>query len=102
MTQWLEDAYANGVIQPGAPRCTDYAEWKIETREGAVWAGPDDWIVRGVEGEIYPCGGDIFERTYEPDASAIEAASAGETTEIGSTEGESATAKPGRPEGASS
>lgn len=63
---WLHDALATGVVKADCPRCTDYAEWKIETREGAVWAGPDDWIVRGVEGEIYPCGGEIFERTYEP------------------------------------
>jgi hypothetical protein len=72
--QWLQDAYESGAIKPDTPRCTDYAEWKIETREGVIWAGPGDWIVRGVEGEIYPCDGDIFERTYQPDASAICAA----------------------------
>lgn len=25
-----------------------------------------DWIVRGVQGEHYPCRGDVFEATYEP------------------------------------
>jgi hypothetical protein len=46
-------------------------------------------------------GRHIAEAAIHAYASAIEAASAGETG-TGSTEGESATAKPGRPEGASS
>ena len=25
-----------------------------------------DWIIRGVQGEFYPCRTDIFEATYEP------------------------------------
>lgn len=25
-----------------------------------------DWIIRGVQGEFYPCKPDIFEATYEP------------------------------------
>ena len=25
----------------------------------------DDWIIRGVKGEYYPCKPDIFEATYE-------------------------------------
>lgn len=72
ITDWLQEAITSGAIKPDTPGCTDYAEWKIETREGAVWAGPDDWIVRGVQGEIYPCAGEIFEQTYAPDVSAIE------------------------------
>lgn len=27
---------------------------------------PDDWIIRGVIGEIYPCKPNVFEMTYEP------------------------------------
>jgi hypothetical protein len=27
---------------------------------------PDDWIIRGVKGELYPCKPDIFAATYEP------------------------------------
>src|SRR5690606_41730110 len=26
---------------------------------------PNDWIIRGVKGELYPCKPDIFEATYE-------------------------------------
>jgi hypothetical protein len=28
-------------------------------------ADPGDWIIRGVQGEFYPCKPDIFEATYE-------------------------------------
>ncbi|MBJ7481552.1 hypothetical protein [Rhodococcus sp. (in: high G+C Gram-positive bacteria)] len=28
-------------------------------------AMPGDWIIRGVEGDLYPCKPDIFEQTYE-------------------------------------
>lgn len=37
---------------------------KIHTREGTVVAEPGDVVLRGVEGEIYPCDPDIFEATY--------------------------------------
>lgn len=37
----------------------------IETREGTMMADPDDWIIRGIAGEIYPCKPEIFEATYE-------------------------------------
>jgi hypothetical protein len=25
----------------------------------------NDWVIRGVQGELYPCKPDIFEATYE-------------------------------------
>lgn len=37
----------------------------IETLEGDMTASLGDWIIRGVEGEFYPCKPDIFEKTYE-------------------------------------
>ena len=37
----------------------------IETLEGEMQASIDDWIIRGVKGELYPCKPDIFEATYE-------------------------------------
>ena len=37
----------------------------IETLEGTMKATPGDWIIRGVNGEYYPCKPDIFEKTYE-------------------------------------
>lgn len=38
---------------------------RIHTREGTVIAEPGDVILRGVEGEIYPCDPGIFRDTYE-------------------------------------
>jgi hypothetical protein len=38
----------------------------IKTLEGNMRADPDDWIIQGVKGEIYPCKPDIFAATYEP------------------------------------
>lgn len=37
----------------------------IATPEGAMRADEGDWIIRGVNGELYPCKPDIFEQTYE-------------------------------------
>ena len=37
----------------------------IKTLEGDMTASPGDWIIRGVQGEFYPCKPDIFEMTYE-------------------------------------
>ena len=40
----------------------------ISTLEGLHWADEGDWIIRGVEGEFYPCKDAIFRETYEPAA----------------------------------
>ena len=37
----------------------------IETLEGWITASIGDWIIRGVQGEFYPCKPDIFDATYE-------------------------------------
>jgi len=37
----------------------------IHTLEGDMRADPGDWIIRGVQGEFYPCKPDIFAATYE-------------------------------------
>lgn len=37
----------------------------IATLEGVMQAKPGDYIIRGVQGEFYPCKPDIFEATYE-------------------------------------
>ena len=37
----------------------------IQTLEGVMEASIDDYIIKGVQGELYPCKPDIFKQTYE-------------------------------------
>ena len=37
----------------------------INTLEGDHRAQKGDWIIRGVQGELYPCKDEIFRQTYE-------------------------------------
>jgi hypothetical protein len=39
---------------------------EIETLEGTMLAAPGSYVIRGVQGEFYPCDATIFEQTYEP------------------------------------
>jgi hypothetical protein len=45
--------------------CHPKASWDIQTLEGWITARPGDWIIKGVQGEFYPCKPDIFEQNYE-------------------------------------
>ncbi|MFD2248884.1 hypothetical protein FHS82_000993 [Pseudochelatococcus lubricantis] len=56
----LSQAVVNGVV-----RYTEDGSVLIKTLEGVMSASPGDWIIRGVNGELYPCKPDIFEKTYE-------------------------------------
>ena len=38
---------------------------KIKTLEGVMIARQDDYIIKGVNGELYPCKPDIFEKSYD-------------------------------------
>lgn len=38
---------------------------KIDTLEGVMTASIGDYIIKGVNGEFYPCKPDIFKKTYE-------------------------------------
>ena len=37
----------------------------IPTLEGAMKASMNDYIIKGIQGEYYPCKPNIFEQTYE-------------------------------------
>jgi hypothetical protein len=67
LPKWLIDGYegkneagVKTIIGRHHPDCVE-----IVTLEGIMTAQPDDWIIRGVKGEIYPCKPDIFEATYD-------------------------------------
>ena len=39
--------------------------FKIKTLEGWMSASIGDYIIKGVQGEFYPCKPDIFKQTYD-------------------------------------
>ena len=55
MPDWVLDAMV----------VTDDGALVIRTLEGDMKASLNDWIVRGVTGEVYPCKPDIFAMLYE-------------------------------------
>jgi hypothetical protein len=72
VVDWILDHGGTAVYACSDPaRCEgtdgDTPHWiRIHTLEGVMRAGLRDWIIRGVQGEFYPCRGDIFDATYEP------------------------------------
>ncbi len=67
---WLNEAWNRESDAVGALQIdeADPSRWLLEiiTLEGRHAVAWNDWIIRGVKGELYPCKPDIFEATYEP------------------------------------
>ena len=42
-----------------------HVHMEIKTLEGVMTAIVGDFIIKGINGEFYPCKSDIFEKTYE-------------------------------------
>ena len=55
-----------GVIIPGVDESDEGKSARVETQHGEVLVLPGDWIVQGIEDELYPCKDNIFQATYEP------------------------------------
>ncbi len=68
--QWMgtqqswEEILAMGEI-PWEPGEMGTESFRIRTLEGEMTVRPGDYVIRGVQGEFYPCKPDIFEATYE-------------------------------------
>ena len=43
----------------------NYPRVFIKTLEGSMGVSKNDWIIKGVANEFYPCKPDIFKKTYE-------------------------------------
>lgn len=58
---------ANWINSNGGNAQIPFADSHIDivTLEGTMRADIGDYIIRGVQGEFYPCKPDIFEATYE-------------------------------------
>lgn len=52
------DIYNNGVTPP-------LVTIEIKTLEGVMKLNENDYLIKGIKGEYYPCKPDIFELTYE-------------------------------------
>lgn len=68
---WLHQAWNKRKVDEGAvfPLSKDESFGKglcIHTKEGIMNCSIGDYIIRGVQGELYACKPDIFEATYEP------------------------------------
>jgi hypothetical protein len=66
--RWTGDNYAD-VVAPflrGQDHFVSRSDKvAIRTLEGTMDADVGDWIIKGVQGEFYPCKPDIFAATYE-------------------------------------
>ena len=69
--EWLNKAWclekdAVGAVLPSKfPDSDGTDQLAINTLEGKMTVGWDDYIIQGVAGELYACKEDIFIRTYE-------------------------------------
>lgn len=62
LNDWLAEGGASFMFL----QSPDRTSLAIDTLEGTMMAHPGDWIIRGVQGEHYPCKSAIFAETYEP------------------------------------
>ncbi|WP_227439213.1 hypothetical protein [Methylobacterium sp. W2] len=62
---WICDAIRAGIVEFENRGLPDVA-MLINTTEGLMTARLGDWIIRGVEGELYPCKDSVFQATYAP------------------------------------
>ena len=67
MPDWFMDRVTTNdiILRPGLIPDVRNLLAEINTLEGVMRADYGDFIIRGVEGEIYPCKPDIFVKTYE-------------------------------------
>lgn len=51
---------------PGVRHPNADGPYVISTLEGEMIVSPGDWVIAGVQRELYPCNPYIFEASYEP------------------------------------
>lgn len=56
---WLKEAFEKGIVTMA------YPVMLIKTLEGTMQVSAGDYIIKGINGELYPCKPDIFKKTYE-------------------------------------
>lgn len=65
LLQWSNGAVVQSPVLEPSEDYKDGSYVQIKTLEGTMTAIIGDYIIKGVQGEFYPCKPDIFEQTYE-------------------------------------
>ena len=66
--QFFQDEYeATGTLPIGVCDCshTELSDVHCHTLEGPLHVSHEDWIICGIQGEVYPCKPAVFTATYE-------------------------------------
>lgn len=64
---WAVNAFLNDILLYDSPINSNETPYElyVQTLEGRMLANVGDYIIQGINGELYPCKSDIFEKTYE-------------------------------------
>lgn len=62
--EWAAEAFEAGIMFYDSVK-NEPSELFIKTLEGTHHVSVGDYIIQGIQGELYPCKPDIFEKTYE-------------------------------------
>ena len=57
--EWIVEALDSGAVT------IVYPNLFINTLKGETKADVGDWIIKGIQGELYPCKPSVFDKTYE-------------------------------------
>jgi len=57
--------FKRAIKKPIPIECVQINEpFEVETLEGTMTGKKGDWLMKGVNGELYPCDRNIFDKTY--------------------------------------
>ena len=58
--------FKKAIKKPIAIQCVQIHEpFEVETMEGTMKGKKEDWLIVGVNGEMYPIDNEIFKKTYD-------------------------------------
>ncbi|MEH6407521.1 MAG: hypothetical protein V7767_09585 [Leeuwenhoekiella sp.] len=61
----VEHEWQQAIKKPIPINCVQInEEFQVKTLEGLMLGKPGDWLIEGVEGELYACDDKIFKKTY--------------------------------------
>jgi hypothetical protein len=61
-----EGTFLRAVKKPIPIRCIQMdAPFVVKTMEGELNGKEGDWLMIGIQGEVYPCDNEIFIKTYD-------------------------------------